>query len=411
MHPAQVLTRILRFDRKPNMKSQTIRVARRSRQWLWLLTWVLSFDAVAQGLSPAPQAPQLPVPPASALPLPTQQLPAQPTAFDPNNPAGTSPRFLFAGAVAMIAKSVGTSVVSGLSQGIVNWFNSSANVGGPQFGGTPWVPPPPMGAPYPGALPGPQALGPPPMPGGYGQVGGAAQPFPTGAPPAATPGAAPSALPPPMPVASGGIPAANAGIPGMPAPVAAAPTAAVMTTPATPTLYAGIAFEVHVVGAGGTETVVDPSTYVFHSGERFVVYYRPSLPGRVHVFNVSPTGEVIPIETLTLAAAELAKLGPYQLTDPAGDEALRLVLEPCSSPELVAATRNIVKASDSPSGSDLHIGSCPAQSSPAPGVGTRNIVKATMDGSTGFALDSVSSQELASGRLTPRETTIAIHHR
>jgi hypothetical protein len=34
-----------------------------------------------------------------------------------------------------------------------------------------------------------------------------------------------------------------------------------------------------------------------------------------------------------------------------------------------------------------------------------------MDGSTGFALDPVNNQELASGHLLARETTIAIHHR
>jgi hypothetical protein len=99
------------------------------------------------------------------------------------------------------------------------------------------------------------------------------------------------------------------------------------------------------------------------------------------------------------------------LTEPAGDEALRLVLEPCSSPELVAATRNIVKVTDTGSGSDLHLGACQASTAPAAAVGARNIVKATMDGNTGFALDPVSGQELASGRLASRETTIAIHHR
>jgi hypothetical protein len=178
-------------------------------------------------------------------------------------------------------------------------------------------------------------------------------------------------------------------------------------------LYAGIAFEVHLVGAGGSETAVDPAAYVFRSGERLVVYYRLSLPGRVHVFNVSPSGEVIPIESLTLAAGQLAKLGPYLLTDPAGDEALRLVLEPCSSPQLVAATRNIVKAGEAGSavGNDVPIPSCLAAPQSAAAPATRNIVKAAMDGGTGFALDAVSSQELATGRLAARETNIAVHHR
>lgn len=395
------------------MKPQTIR----SHRWVWLLTWALSFDALAQGLPSAPQAPQLPVGPASVLPLPTQQLPAQPTAFDPNNPAGTSPRFLFASALAMVAKNVGVSLVGSLSQGIVNWFNRSGTGAQP---GTQWaVPPPMMGAmAYPGTLP-QQPMGyPQPVPGAMPP----GTPLPGSLPPT-NPG------PPGMPAAPfpttgtpmTGAPMTAAAAPIMPAPElgnappVAAPTSMSSPLPPAPapTLYAGIAFEVHVLAAGGTETTVDPGSYVFHSGERFLVYYRPSLPGRVHVFNVSPTGEVIPIETLTLAGAQLAKLGPYQLTDPAGDEALRLVLEPCSSPELVAATRNIVKATDSApgSGSDLTLGSCPTAALPAAGVGTRNIVKTTMDGSTGFALDPVNSQELATGRLTPRETTIGIHHR
>jgi hypothetical protein len=425
------------------MKPQTIR----SRRWLWLLTWALSFDALAQGLPSAPQAPQLPVGPASALPLPTQQLPAQPTAFDPNNPAGTSPRFLFASALAMVAKDVGVSVVSSLSQGIVNWFNRSGTGAQP---GTQWTVPPPMmgGSAYPGTLPQQPMAYPQPVPGAMP----AGTPLPGSLPPGAmVPGATPPGAMPPGAMPPGAMPppympSTNPGSPGMPggpfpatgtpmtgapmtaagapmtpapglgsAPPAAAPASMSSPLPSAPapapTLYAGIAFEVHVLGAGGTETTVDPGSYVFHSGERFLLYYRPSLPGRVRVFNVSPTGEVIPIETLTLAGAQLAKLGPYQLTDPAGDEALRLVLEPCSSPELVAATRNIVKATDSGPGPDLSLGSCPTSAQPAAGVGARNIVKTTMDGNTGFALDPVNSQELASGRLTPRETTIAIHHR
>jgi hypothetical protein len=362
----------------------------------WSLAALAQMPAAPQ---PLPQTPAVP----QTMPLPAT-LPVQPATFDPNNPGATSPRFLFAGALAMVAKSVGATVVSSLSQGIVNWFNSSGT--GAQSAANPWMAPPPMmgATAYPGALPQQPAMGyPQPVPGAMPP----GTPLPGSLPPGAmTPGAMP--LPYMLPP--------NPGAPGMQAapypttgtPMTSAPTS---VSPPAPTLYAGIAFEVHVPGAGGTETAVDPGSYVFHSGERFLVYYRPSLPGRVHVFNVSPTGEVIPIETLTLAGAQLAKLGPYQLTDPAGDEALRLVLEPCSSAELVAATRNIVKATDSGSGSDLSLGSCPTSALPAAGVGTRNIVKTTMDGNTGFALDPVNNQELASGHLLARETTIAIHHR
>jgi hypothetical protein len=373
------------------------------------------------------------------LPVP-QQLPAQPTPFDPSNPAGASPRFLFAGALALVVKSVGASVVSGLSQGIVNWFNTRAGqFGGAPGGVAPWMPPMPMGGNIAGAyppgyipsLPPAGAATPwmPPTPMG-GDIAGA---YPPGFLPASPPlgSVAPWTPPPPVgggiagtyppgfvpapgnAVAAGSVPGVQPWMMSGPNPVTpgAPPLVGGMPTAVVPALYAGIAFEVHLLGPGGTETTVDPTTYIFRSGDRFLVYYRPSLPGRVRVSNVSPLGEVIPIETLTLAGGELAKLGPYQLTDPAGDEALRLVLEPCSTPELVTATRNIVKATDAGSGSDLHISSCQTLPQPTAGIATRNIVKATMDGSTGFALDPVNNKELASGQLAPRETSIAIHHR
>jgi hypothetical protein len=394
------------------MRSETRRLARPCREAALLLASLISVNVIAQ--APPPQPPpqgsqQVPPIPQQMLPMP-QQLPALPTTFDPSNAAGTSPRFLFAGALALVAKSVGASVVNGLSQGIVNWFNARAG----QPGGTPgavapWMPPPPMGgdvagAYFPGSVPAS-----PPM--SFPATAGA---FPT---PGAGPGgpAAAGMIQPPGSVTPGSVPNA----PGQPSPMStpypvasgSPPLPGAMAVGVATALYAGIAFEVHLLGPGGSETAVDPATYIFHSGDRFLVYYRPSLPGRVRVSNVSPIGEVIPIESLTLAAGELAKLGPYQLTDPVGDEALRLVLEPCSTPELVAATRNIVKAADTGLGSDLHISSCQTAAQPAAGLATRNIVKATMDGSTGFALDPVNSQELASGRLAPRETSITIHHR
>lgn len=400
------------------MRSNTLR-ARRCREVALLLASLVSVSAIGQ--APPPPAPppqgsqQFPMP--QQLPPVAQPLPAPSTPFDPSNPAGTSPRFLFAGAVALVAKSVGATVVSSLSQGIVNWFNTrTGQMAGPQAAVTPWMAPPPMagemaGGYPPGTVPGVTPPGwIPPAPAGAGMAGAY--------PPSAVPPPPPTTFPPTVAAVPGGMPG-NAAIglppgalqqPGMMSPPSPA-VAGAMPAGAAPALYAGIAFEVHLLGPGGSETTVDPGSYIFHSGDRFLVYYRPSLPGRVRVFNVSPVGEVIPIETLTLAGGELAKLGPYQLTEPAGDEALRLVLEPCSTPELVAATRNIVKATDTPSGSGVQISSCQTSSAPAAGLATRNIVKATMDGNTGFALDPVNSQELASGRLAPRETSIAIHHR
>jgi hypothetical protein len=414
------------------MKVETRRVARRCHEVALLLASLTSVNAMAQTALPAAPPPpqgsqQLPIP-QQVLPVPPQ-LPAQPTPFDPSNPAGASPRFLFAGALALVVKSVGASVVSGLSQGIVNWFNTRAGqFGGAPGGVAPWMPPMPMGGNIAGAYP-PGYIPPlppagaatpwmPPTPMG-GDIAGA---YPPGFLPASPPLGSVAPWTPPAPVGGGiagtyppgSVPSTQPWMMSGPNPVTpgAPPLVGAMPAAVVPALYAGIAFEVHFLGPGGTEITVDPTTYIFRSGDRFLVYYRPSLPGRVRVSNVSPLGEVIPIETLTLAGGELAKLGPYQLTDPAGDEALRLVLEPCSTPELVAATRNIVKATDTGTGgADLHIGSCQASTSAAAGVGTRNIVKATMDGSTGFALDPVNSHELASGHLAPRETTIAIHHR
>ena len=50
----------------------------------------------------------------------------------------------------------------------------------------------------------------------------------------------------------------------------------------TPTaLHAGLAYEVHLIGRDGAARAVDPARHVFHTGDRFQVYYRPTLPGRV----------------------------------------------------------------------------------------------------------------------------------
>ncbi len=219
----------------------------------------------------------------------------------------------------------------------------------------------------------------------------------------------------PSTVVSPNVPSPSATAPAVAStqrPVASGATTAPVAAAGAASLYAGFAFEVHAIGPGSSETTVNPATYIFHSGDRFLVYYRPSLPGRISVFNVNSLGEVSQIESRILPGGELAKLGPYQLTDPTGDEKLRLVLQPCSTPELLAATRNIVKADSAPvnAGADLRISTCDKVSSLASSAGTRNIVKVAMDGKTGFALDPVNSQELKSGRLLPRETSITIRH-
>jgi hypothetical protein len=39
-------------------------------------------------------------------------------------------------------------------------------------------------------------------------------------------------------------------------------------------IYAGIAYEVHAIGADGQQSPVNTANYKFHSGDKFLVYYR-----------------------------------------------------------------------------------------------------------------------------------------
>ncbi len=175
------------------------------------------------------------------------------------------------------------------------------------------------------------------------------------------------------------------------------------------TLYAGVAYEVHAVDANGTTTLINPATHAFRTGDRFVVYYRPSMPGRMEVFNVNPLGQQTRIDSVNMAGGQLATLGPYQFASTTGDESLRIVLYPCSTPELLTATRDIVNVSGTaPATGGVQLGSC---STTTRDIRTRDITKVALDGGTSFALDPVSQQELNAGRLDARELTIVFHHR
>jgi hypothetical protein len=222
--------------------------------------------------------------------------------------------------------------------------------------------------------------------------------------------------------------------------------AAEQTSGAAPEVFAGVAFEVHAVGSGGTSTPVDPAIHEFRTGDRFIVLFRPSMPGRMTVFNINPNGVESQIDAANMGAGQLSTLGPYEFANTAGDEQLRLVLQPCSTPELLTRSRDIINvsgsggdvapsaASQSDSGSASDSGasfaSPPADATPAVTlaacdqtttrsvaknarnrVRTRDIVKVAAEGSTNFALDPVTSQELQSGSLDPREVTIRFIHR
>ena len=181
-------------------------------------------------------------------------------------------------------------------------------------------------------------------------------------------------------------------------------------------LYAGIAYEVHIAGADGTFSApVNSATYEFHTGDKFMVYYRPSLPGHMEIFNINAAGKRTLIDSSNMAAGAMTGLGPYQFTNDGGDETLLLVLSPCSTPQLITTTRDIVKldttAPPSPQSNPIQLGNCGAPTARGLDVHTRDIEKVAVEGSTSFALDPVSPKELKSGQVTPREIPIVFHHR
>jgi hypothetical protein len=238
---------------------------------------------------------------------------------------------------------------------------------------------------------------------------------------------------------------------------AVAPTATsytpATTSPDQSALYAGVAYEVHAVLPTGGTTPINAATYEFHTGDRFVVHFRPSLPGRMEVYNVNPLGQQTRIDSVNMAAGQLTTLGPYQFAATTGDESLRLILSPCGNDSLYAQTRDIVNVSNTAVGGLPAVSTAPPTSLPPaagtapaialPGVGaaptaaltagapttlalpncgapttrsvskvkTRDIQKVAVDGTTSFALDPVLRTELSSGQLAPREITIYFHHR
>jgi hypothetical protein len=175
-----------------------------------------------------------------------------------------------------------------------------------------------------------------------------------------------------------------------------------------PALHAGVAYEVHVIGREARP--VDPKTHVFRTGDQFQVYYRPTLPGRVAVSNINPKGSEATLDAVEVAAGQLLVLGPYQFVDKQGDETLRIVLSPCSTPTLMAATRSIVKVSAT-NGDPVRIADCGSPRTRALSKKVRDIRRTAMEGTTAFALDRVSDEELASGELASRETRIRLAHR
>ena len=113
-------------------------------------------------------------------------------------------------------------------------------------------------------------------------------------------------------------------------------------------VYAGIAYEVQIIGADGQTTPVNTATYEFHTGDKFNLIYRPSLPGHMEIYNINATGQKTLIDSSDMAAGQMTTLGPYQFSNQSGEESLRLVLSPCTNPQLQAKTRDIVRLDSTP---------------------------------------------------------------
>jgi hypothetical protein len=181
-------------------------------------------------------------------------------------------------------------------------------------------------------------------------------------------------------------------------------------------VYAGVAFEIYTLGPGGPMRV-DPATHYFRTGEKFRIAYRPALPGRVNVYNINPSGQYSQVDTVNVdvASAQLVNLGPYQFADQPGDETLILELSPCQTDNMLSVTRSIVKA-DSAQGMNagFQLSSCGTAVTRGlankPPPTTRTIKIATEDG-TSYALDPLSSTELQTGQVSPRQVVITLMHR
>jgi hypothetical protein len=346
-------------------------------------------------------------------------------------------RDLFAQTIAAVIQTSGGGLFGMITGRIMDWFARKTTTQAPNpylANQNPQYPAPSYGAPnsypqtYPnafGTTPGqpaayptagqsypapaaPGAYGAPAYPGVYPTPNAPANPYPTD--PNANPYAA-SAY------------AASASYAGATAQVYDARTGQLATGAANPyatravgmenALYAGIAYEVHAIGAGGQTTPINTATYTFHTGDKFMVYYRPSLPGHMEIYNVNAAGQKTLIDSSNMAAGQMVGLGPYQFANQAGDETLQLVLSPCSNPQLLAATRDIVKVdagSNSASTGGLKLGNCGAPTARGVNVTTRDIQKVALEGTTSFALDPLSGQEVSSGQVIPRQAIIVFHH-
>ncbi len=356
-------------------------------------------------------------------------------------PPRTSMRDLFAGTLATVAHISGTTLVAGLTQaiagGLTDWFSRKLKVQ-PGVSGQPpaydaastmpayatpgYVPPAyPQDAQSPPVYTAPaypQDAQSPPVYSTPAYPQGAQSPSVYAAPAYPQDPAMPSAAGTPLAM-PGSVPAygdapqyfdPRTGLATSAVPAFGGPSAGGVAMDGA--LFAGLAYEVHAIDSMGNALAVNPATHEFRTGDRFVMHYRPALPGRMDVYNINPAGRRTQIDSVELAAGQLATLGPYEFVALTGDEQLQLVLRPCSTPELVLVTRDIVNVSgpvEPTAGPGLAV--CGPATRSMNTIATRDIRKVALEGMTGFALDPVDAQELATGQLAARQLTVSFRHR
>jgi hypothetical protein len=177
-------------------------------------------------------------------------------------------------------------------------------------------------------------------------------------------------------------------------------------------VHAGIAYQVSLLGADGSRTLVDTARRTFATGERFEIAYRPNFPGVVDVYNIDPAGREERIDSVQLGVAQLATLGPYEFVNTKGNETLRIVLQPCLGSVAdgqSAGNRGIARAQIRPEVVQA-LKACDDPARKRELAPTRGIARVSLEGGTSFALDPVSRSELESGRMAPREVVIRFVH-
>lgn len=170
-------------------------------------------------------------------------------------------------------------------------------------------------------------------------------------------------------------------------------------------IYAGLAYEAYRVGPNGLTERVDPSNYVFRTGDMFFIRYMPNLPGRMEAWNVNSYGRQTLLGAWEVAAGQLLTLpaqGAFQFAGPTGNEILRLVLTPCSN----GFSRDIIV---NPNAQRVDYGSVLPACGGGPVSVARDIV-INVDGQTGYGVSNLDQTELSSGKVDARAITIAFRH-